>query len=56
MPRNADLDKLLREVDSLTGGSVPQVEEEQYVEAPKSPAKSGSSFLNTLGGFNPFHH
>ena len=51
MPRNADLDKLLREVDSLTGGAEPQVEEEQQFEAPKPSAKSGSSFLNTLGGF-----
>ncbi len=52
MPRNADLDKLLREVDSMTSGSsAPQVEETQQVEQPKPHAKGGSSFLGSIGGF-----
>jgi hypothetical protein len=51
MPRNPELDKLLREVDSLTS-STPQVQETQEVEeTPKSQAKRGSSFLDAVGGF-----
>lgn len=52
MPRNPELDKLLREVDSFTG-STPQVEAEQSVEEtqPSSPTKKGSSFLDAVGGF-----
>jgi hypothetical protein len=51
MPRNPELDKLLREVDSLTG-STPQVEEQpqQVAEQPKK-AESGSSFLKSVGSF-----
>lgn len=52
MPRNPELDKLLREVDSLTG-STPQVQETQEVEETAQPAqtKKGSSFLDAVGGF-----
>ncbi len=52
MPRNPELDKLLREVDSLTS-STPQVEEKQQVEESEQPsqAKKGSSFLDAVGGF-----
>ena len=52
MPRNPELDKLLREVDSLTS-SAPQVEETQQVEEIQQPsqAKRGSSFLDAVGGF-----
>ncbi len=52
MPRNPELDKLLREVDSLTS-STPQVEETQSVEETEQPsqAKKGSSFLDAVGGF-----
>lgn len=52
MPRNPELDKLLREVDSLTG-SAQQTEVTQDVEETKQPtqAKKGSSFLDTVGGF-----
>jgi hypothetical protein len=52
MPRNPELDKLLREVDSLTS-SAPQVEEKQEVEEVQQPseAKKGSSFLDAVGGF-----
>lgn len=52
MPRNPELDKLLREVDSLTG-STPQVQETQEAEASEAPskAKKGSSFLDAVGGF-----
>ncbi len=52
MPRNPELDKLLREVDSLTS-STPTVEEAQPAEEiqPPSQAKKGSSFLDTVGGF-----
>jgi len=52
MPRNPELDKLLREVDSLTG-STPQAEEQQPVEENQisSPTKKGSSFLDAVGGF-----
>jgi hypothetical protein len=51
MPRNPELDKLLREVDSLTG-STPQVEEQpkQVTEQPKK-TDSGSSFLKSVGSF-----
>ncbi|HRH46225.1 MAG TPA: hypothetical protein PKY82_31565 [Pyrinomonadaceae bacterium] len=52
MPRNPELDKLLREVDSLTS-STPQTEETQEVEevSQPTPAKKGSSFLDAVGGF-----
>jgi hypothetical protein len=52
MPRNPELDKLLREVDSLTG-SAPQVESRQQTEVQEQPtqAKKGSSFLDAVGGF-----
>lgn len=52
MPRNPELDKLLREVDSLTS-ETPQVEEPQQVEENEAPpqAKKGSSFLDAVGGF-----
>jgi hypothetical protein len=52
MPRNPELDKLLREVDSLTS-STPQVEQQQQVEESSQPAlaKKGSSFLDAVGGF-----
>lgn len=52
MPRNPELDKLLREVDSLTGSSS-QSEETQEVEETRQPsqAKRGSSFLDAVGGF-----
>lgn len=48
MARNPDLDKLLREVDSLTGNAQAQIEEQQ---TRPSPAKKNSSFLSSLGGF-----
>lgn len=48
MARSADLDKLLSEVDSLTGNVQTQIEEEQ--QRP-SPARKESSFLSSLGGF-----
>jgi hypothetical protein len=52
MPRNPELDKLLRDVDSLTG-STPQVQETQQVEesSESTQAKKGSSFLDAVGGF-----
>jgi hypothetical protein len=52
MPRNPELDKLLREVDSLTG-SAPHVEQTEQVEEAEQPtqAKKGSSFLDAVGGF-----
>jgi hypothetical protein len=52
MPRNPELDKLLREVDSLTG-SAPQVESQQQTEVQEQPTqtKKGSSFLDAVGGF-----
>ena len=52
MPRNAELDKLLREVDSLTS-STPQVEEQQTEQIAEQPrkAESGSSFLKSVGSF-----
>ncbi len=52
MPRNPELDKLLREVDSLTS-STPQVQETHEVEQVQQPsqAKKGSSFLDAVGGF-----
>lgn len=48
MPRSADLDKLLSEVDSLTGNVQTEIAEEQ--QRP-SAAKKESSFLSSLGGF-----
>ncbi len=52
MPRNPELDKLLREVDSLTS-SVPQTQETQQVEEVNQPSESkkGSSFLDSVGSF-----
>jgi hypothetical protein len=52
MPRNPELDKLLREVDSLTS-STPQVEEQQPEQIAEQPRKSesGSSFLKSVGSF-----
>ncbi len=52
MPRNPELDKLLREVDSLTGSTpqVEQVEESQPIEQPKQ-STGGSSFLKSVGSF-----
>ena len=52
MPRNPELDKLLREVDSLTS-STPQTQATQEVEETEQPsqAKKGSSFLDAVGGF-----
>ncbi len=52
MPRNPELDKLLRDVDSLTS-STPQVQETQQVEEDNqsTPEKKGSSFLDAVGGF-----
>ncbi len=51
MPRNPELDKLLREVDSLTS-STPQVPEQpqQVAEQPRK-SESGSSFLKSVGSF-----
>jgi hypothetical protein len=52
MPRNPELDKLLREVDSLTS-STPQVEQQQPEQIAEQPRKSesGSSFLKSVGSF-----
>ncbi len=52
MPRNPELDKLLRDVDSLTS-STPHVQEMQQVEEDNqsTQAKKGSSFLDAVGGF-----
>ncbi len=51
MPRNPELDKLLREVDSLTS-STPQVPEQpqQVAEQPRK-SESGSSFLKSVSSF-----
>jgi hypothetical protein len=50
MPRNPELDQLLREVDSLTGGG--RAPEPQPVEPqPVAPRRGESSFLKTIGGF-----
>lgn len=53
MPRNPDLDKLLREVDDLTSGAPQQPAfEEEPTETGQPPrAEQGSSFLNRIGGF-----
>jgi hypothetical protein len=48
MPRSADLDKLLSEVDSLTGNAQTEIVQEQQRQ---SPAKKESSFLSSIGGF-----
>ena len=48
MARNPDLDRLLREVDSLTGNA--QTNIEQPEEQPQA-ARKESSFLKSLGGF-----
>ena len=50
MPRNPELDKLLREVDSLTGGADAPVQEVTETEQPVH-REQGSSFLNKIGGF-----
>jgi hypothetical protein len=50
MPRNPDLDKLLREVDHLTSGIDTSAEEPAENAAPPR-AEQGSSFLNRIGGF-----
>lgn len=49
MARNADLDQLLREVDSLTGNAQAEIQEQQ--PAPNAPSQKGSSFLSSIGGF-----
>jgi hypothetical protein len=54
MPRNPDLDKLLREVDDLTSGQQTEpIEEVTHENVPKqsNQANSGSSFLKSIGGF-----
>jgi hypothetical protein len=54
MPRNPELDKLLREVDSLTGAGQSVPVEEETNESPQSDtskADSSSSFLKSIGGF-----
>jgi len=56
MARNPDLDKLLREVDSLTSSAQTQDMQEPAPEAehpqqPVSRARKESSFMNALGGF-----
>ncbi|MEP6925894.1 MAG: hypothetical protein ABI954_15610 [Pyrinomonadaceae bacterium] len=48
MARSADLDKLLSEVDSLTGNAQAQIE---YEQQRPSPATKESSFLSSIGGF-----
>ena len=48
MPRSADLDRLLSEVDSLTGNAQTEIQEEQ--QRPSS-ARKESSFLSSIGGF-----
>ncbi len=50
MPRNPDLDKLLREVDNLTGGSDDRQTVEPVEPEPAHP-NGGSSFLKSIGGF-----
>ncbi len=50
MPRNPELDKLLREVDSLTG-SAPSPVPENEPEEQTGQAHQGSSFLDKIGGF-----
>jgi hypothetical protein len=52
MPRNPELDQLLREVDSLTGSTSTGEESQAVAEAPVSnKAKRGSSFLDSVGSF-----
>ncbi len=51
MPRNPELDKLLREVDNLTGGASTPVQEEVTETEQPSPMHEGSSFLDKIGGF-----
>jgi hypothetical protein len=52
MPRNPELDKLLREVDSLTGSASTGEESSAVEEAPVSnKARRGSSFLDSVGSF-----
>lgn len=53
MPRNPELDKLLREVDSLTSATPQVVETQEVEETQQQPqqAKRGSSFLDAVGGF-----
>ena len=57
MGRNPDLDKLLREVDSLTSNAQTQDMQETAPDAeqtqpqPQSRARKESSFMNALGGF-----
>jgi hypothetical protein len=52
MPRNPELDKLLREVDSLTSATPPTEETQPLTETHQPPqAKRGSSFLDAVGGF-----
>jgi hypothetical protein len=52
MARNSDLDRLLREVDSLTGNSqTGEPEQAEPVKQPMTNARKESSFLKSLGGF-----
>lgn len=52
MPRNPDLDKLLREVDDLTSSSQNAPTAEPAEENEAAPQSSGgSSFLKSIGGF-----
>ncbi|HQU81878.1 MAG TPA: hypothetical protein PKY59_02060 [Pyrinomonadaceae bacterium] len=54
MPRNPDLDKLLREVDDLTSGSQYESAEEvvpESVDPQTATPSGGSSFLKSIGGF-----
>src|SRR5688572_13491079 len=51
MPRNPDLDKLLREVDDLTSSKQAPIEEEVSETGQPGGAHQGSSFLNKIGGF-----
>jgi hypothetical protein len=52
MARNSDLDRLLREVDSLTGSSqTNEPEQAEPAAQPMTNARKESSFLKSLGGF-----
>ncbi len=53
MPRNPELDKLLREVDSITGAGQSAPTEERPEEVSEKPVQrtGGSSFLQSIGGF-----
>jgi hypothetical protein len=52
MPRNPELDKLLREVDNLTGSALTPVQENEPEQIEQTgQAHEDSSFLNKLGGF-----